>query len=81
MENAKQAVSDFTSRDGQHKTTVNEDIRQAVTEEHVRPHDHQHVTTAIDRDVHKDHHHTVIQPLKQKEILYSALAASLPVPS
>ncbi|CAM1505718.1 Fc.00g113550.m01.CDS01 [Cosmosporella sp. VM-42] len=69
MQKAKQAVSNFISNDGKHKTTVHEDIRGAVTEEHVQPHRHENVTTAVDKEVHQDHHHTTVQPIKHKETL------------
>ncbi|KAF4977509.1 hypothetical protein FZEAL_5988 [Fusarium zealandicum] len=69
MEKAKQAVSSFLSHDGKHKTTVDEDVRGHVTEEHVRPHQHENVTTALDKEVHQEHHHTTIQPISHKETL------------
>ncbi|KAF3352540.1 hypothetical protein HYQ45_000603 [Verticillium longisporum] len=69
MQKAKQAVADFVSRDGKHKTTVEEDVRREITEEHVMPHRHENVTTAIDKEVHQDHHHTTVQPIMAKETL------------
>lgn len=69
MEKAKQAVGSFLSHDGKHKTTVDEDIRPQITEEQIRPHQHENVTTAVDKDIHQDHHHTTVQPLKAKEVL------------
>lgn len=69
MEKAKQAVSSFMSHDGKHKTTVDQDVRAAVTDEHVKPHRHENITTAIDKEVHQDHHHTTVQPVKHREVL------------
>ncbi|KAL2875157.1 hypothetical protein SGCOL_009588 [Colletotrichum sp. CLE4] len=69
MDRAKQAVSSFISKDGHHKTSVDEDVNRAVTEEQVRPHRHEEVTTAVDKEVHQDHHHTTIQPVQHKETL------------
>lgn len=69
MEKAKQAVQNFVSRDGKHSTTIHEDVRNAVTEEHVRPHKHEEVTTAIDKETHQHHHHTTVQPVSHKETL------------
>lgn len=69
MEKAKSAVSSFLSNDGKHKTTVDEDVRGHVTHETVKPHQHESVTTAVDREVHQDHHHTTIQPIAAKEVL------------
>lgn len=69
MQKAKQAVADFVSHDGKHKTTVHEDANRAITEEQVRPHQHENITTAVDKEVHQDHHHTTIQPVKAKEVL------------
>lgn len=67
MEHAKQAISSFISADGKHKTTVDEDVRSAVTDEHIHPHRHENLTTAIDKEIHQEHHHTVVQPIKHKE--------------
>jgi hypothetical protein len=69
MEKAKQAVSSFLSHDGKHKTTVDEDIRAPVTQEHVRPHQHESVTTALEKEVHQEHHHTTVQPIAHRETL------------
>ncbi|RKK90773.1 hypothetical protein BFJ68_g16368 [Fusarium oxysporum] len=49
MEKAKQAVSSFLSHDGKHKTTVDEDIRAPVTQEH-----HHHNLVPVE---HKTFHH------------------------
>ncbi|OAA34766.1 allergen [Metarhizium rileyi] len=70
MQKAKKAVSSFLSQDGKHKTTVDEDVRKPVTEEHVYPEQHEELVTAVDREVHQDHHQTVIQPIKAKDTLY-----------
>lgn len=67
MDKAKQAVSSFISKDGQHKTIVDQDTRGAITEEHVRPHRHEEVTTAVDKEIHQDHHQTIVQPIKASE--------------
>jgi hypothetical protein len=67
MQRAKAAAASFLSRDGKHKTTVDQDVNAAVTEEHVKPHEHETVLTAVDREVHQDHHQTRIQPIVAKE--------------
>lgn len=69
MQKAKQAAASFLSKDGKHKTTVDQDVRSAVTEEHIKPSEHENVTTAVDREVHQDHHQTRIQPVQAKETL------------
>ncbi|GJC88921.1 hypothetical protein ColLi_11759 [Colletotrichum liriopes] len=69
MDKARQAVSSFISKDGHHKTSVDEDVNRAVTEEQVRPHRHEEVTTAVDKEVHQDHHHTTVQPIKDQQTL------------
>jgi hypothetical protein len=69
MQRAKAAATSFLSRDGKHKTTVEQDVNAAVTEEHVKPHEHETVLTAVDREVHQDHHQTRIQPIQAKETL------------
>jgi len=69
MEKAKQVARDFLSKDGKHDTTVDQDIRGAVTQEHVRPHQHENITTAVRKEVHQDHHQTREQPVLAKETL------------
>ncbi|KAI9151497.1 hypothetical protein HJFPF1_08701 [Paramyrothecium foliicola] len=69
MEKAKQAAKEFLSMDGKHKTTVDQDVRGAVTEEHVRPQHHENITTAVDKEVHQDHHQTRVQPVTHTETL------------
>lgn len=69
MEKAKQAISKVLSNSGKHKTDVEEDVRRPVTEEHIYPHQHEEVTTAIDREIHQHHHQTAIQPIKATETL------------
>ncbi|KAG5953519.1 hypothetical protein E4U53_005294 [Claviceps sorghi] len=69
MEKAKQAVSNFLSHDGKHKTEVDQSVRKPVVEEHVLPKKHEEVTTAVDREVHQDHHQTIVQPIKDQEVL------------
>jgi hypothetical protein len=69
MEKAKSAVSSFLSKDGKHRTTVDEDVRKAATEQHIMPHEHEQQTVAVDKEVHQDHHHTTIQPITHKETL------------
>lgn len=67
MEKAKKAVSNFLSNGGKHKTIIDEDVRKAVTEEHIYPQQHEEITTAVDREVHQHHHQTAIQPIKAQE--------------
>ncbi|KAF7865558.1 uncharacterized protein EAF02_009981 [Botrytis sinoallii] len=44
-------------------------INPAVQNEHVIKTRHEEATTAIDREVHQDHHHTSIQPIQDREVL------------
>lgn len=67
MEKAKQVIANFVSRDGKHNTTVDEDVRSSVIDEHVYPHQHEDVMTGLDKEIHQHHHHTVIQPIKLTE--------------
>lgn len=69
MEKAKQAVSSFLSKDGKHDTTVHETVNPAVVNEHVTRTQHEDAQKVIDREVHQDHYHTSVQPVKDKEIL------------
>ncbi len=69
MDKAKKAVSNFLSKDGKHDTTIDQDVRDPVVKEQVRPQRHEEVVTAIDQEIHQDHHQTVVQPLNVKETL------------
>ena len=68
MEKAKAAVKSFTSKHGE-TTDVHESVRAPVTDQHIKPTRTEEVTTAVDREVHRDHHHTTIQPLQHREVL------------
>lgn len=69
MEAAKTAVSTFLKRDGKHKTVVDERVNPAVTSEIIKPHHHEEITTAIDKEVHQHHYHITVQPISQRETL------------
>lgn len=68
MERAKAAVAEFIGKPG-HDTTVDERQAPAIKHEQVQPVRHEEVTTAIDREVHQDHYHTTVQPVKDREVL------------
>ncbi|KAM3509934.1 hypothetical protein MY11210_006124 [Beauveria gryllotalpidicola] len=69
MDKAKKAVSNFLSKDGKHDTTIDQDVREPVVKEQVRPQRHEEIVTAVDQEIHQDHHQTVVQPLSTKEVL------------
>ncbi|CAG8979832.1 hypothetical protein HYALB_00002604 [Hymenoscyphus albidus] len=69
MDKAKQAVSGFLNKDGNHDTTVHETVNPAVTHENVTRTQHENKTTAVDREIHQDHYHTSVQPVKDREVL------------
>jgi hypothetical protein len=69
MDKAKAAVSEFVGRSGKHDTTVDERQNRAVQHEEVQPVRHENITTAVDREVHQDHYHTTVQPIKDREVL------------
>ncbi|KAM3455774.1 hypothetical protein MY3296_002192 [Beauveria thailandica] len=69
MDKAKKAVSNFLSKDGKHDTTIDQDVREPVVKEHVHPQRHEEIVTAVDQEIHQDHHQTVVQPLSTKETL------------
>lgn len=69
MEAARNVVSSFLGRDGKQHTNVDETVNPAVTSETVKPHRHEETTEAVDREVHKDHYHTSVQPLEHRETL------------
>lgn len=69
MEAARAAVQKHLARDGQHDTTVHETINPAVTNEHVTRTKHEEAQTLVDREIHQDHYHTTVQPIKDREVL------------
>jgi len=69
MEKARQAVSGFLSKDGKNDTTVHETVNPAVTNEHVTRTQHEDATKVVDREVHQDHFHTSVQPIKDREVV------------
>jgi hypothetical protein len=44
-------------------------VNPAIVNENVTPTKHEHVQTAVDREIHQDHHHTSVQPIQHKEVL------------
>ncbi|CAF9929467.1 MAG: hypothetical protein GOMPHAMPRED_005413 [Gomphillus americanus] len=69
MDAAKEAISKLTSHHGHHTTEVHEHYQPAVTHEHVsRTREHEG-TTVLDKEIHQDHHHTTVLPVKDQEIL------------
>lgn len=40
-----------------------------MTHENVTRTQHENVTTAVDKEVHQDHYHTSVQPVKDREVL------------
>jgi len=69
MDKAKQAVSDFVAKAGHHDTTVHERVAPGVTNETVAPMQKEERQIATDREVHQDHYHTSVQPVKHREVL------------
>ncbi|KAL7940283.1 hypothetical protein V8C42DRAFT_337980 [Trichoderma barbatum] len=69
MEKFNKVVGKLIPQDNKHTTTVNEDVRQPVTNEHIRPQKHESITKGVDKDIHQDHHHTTVQPVTTKEVL------------
>lgn len=69
MDKAKHAVSDFMAKKGNKDTVVDQDQRAAITEEHVRPERHEETTTAVNKEIHQDHHQTIVQPINHTEKL------------
>lgn len=50
-------------------TTVHQEEATAVVHEDVKRHEHEQVDTVVDKEVHKDHYHTTIQPIKDEKII------------
>ncbi|KAI9822949.1 MAG: hypothetical protein M1826_000331 [Phylliscum demangeonii] len=69
MDKAKEAVRDFMHKAGHHDTTVHEKVAPAVVNETVQKVRKDEIQTAVDREIHQDHYHTSIQPVKAREVL------------
>ena len=59
----------YRSKAGHHDTTVHEKVAPAVVNENIVQKRHEEAQTAIDREVHQDHYHTSVQPVKDREVL------------
>lgn len=68
MESAKNAVKDFLGHSGKHHTDVTQTTGPAVTNETVQRTNEERMTTAVDREVHQDHHHTTVQPITDSAV-------------
>ena len=67
-------VSSFLRGDGQTNTTVHETVKPAVVKEHVTTIQHDENQRVIDREIHQDHHHTTVQPIRDESQLPSTHA-------
>jgi len=44
-------------------------VNPAVTDEVIKPHRHEETREAVDREIHRDHYHTTVQPVQHRETL------------
>ena len=49
--------------------TIHKEKTAPVVHEDVKSHQHEKVDTEVDHEVHQDHYHTTIQPVKDKNVL------------
>ncbi|KAH7220086.1 hypothetical protein BKA60DRAFT_608762 [Fusarium oxysporum] len=49
--------------------TIHKEKQAPVVHEDVKSHEHEKVDTEVDHEVHQDHYHTTIQPVKDKNVL------------
>jgi hypothetical protein len=69
MDKAKAAVSSLLSKSGHHDTEVHERVAPAVEHKTINPNQREERQIAVDREVHQDHYHTTVQPIKNREVL------------
>ena len=69
MERAKQTIHDITSKAGHHDTTVHERVAPAVQHETVKPTQHEEIKTALEQEIHQDHYHRTVQPVRETQVL------------
>lgn len=62
-------VDDMTVESKNDGTTVHKEKVAAVEHETVKPSEHEKVDTVVDKEVHQDHYHRTIQPVKDKNVL------------
>lgn len=68
MYKTKKAAQNL-SKAGHHDTSVNEQVAPAIKHETVKPTRHEVISTTIDKEIHQDHYHRTVQPVKDTEIL------------
>lgn len=68
-EQTQQNINSFLSHDGQADTTVHETIKPAVVNEHITSTQHDENQRIIDREIHQDHHHTTVQPIRDQAFI------------
>lgn len=68
MDKAKATVESLLSRKDKHDVTVDEQTAPALMNETVHKSKHEDVQQVVDREVHKTHHHTTLQPVKDQEV-------------
>lgn len=69
MQRAKAVVNDIMHKNDHHDTKVHEKVAPAVVHEEIEPQVINETQVAIDREVHQDHFHTSVQPIKDREVL------------
>jgi len=69
MDKAKAAVGSILSKAGHHDTTVHENVAPHVQKETVNEQRREEQQVVKDREVHQDHYHTTVQPIKDQEVL------------
>lgn len=69
MDKAKTAIEGFLGAKDQHNVTVDEQVAPALTNETIHRSREEVIQPVIDREVHKTHHHTTLQPVKDQAIL------------
>lgn len=60
---------DTTAEGHDDSTTVHKEEAAAVIHEDVKPQELEKVDTIVDREVHQDHYHTTILPVKDQKVL------------
>ncbi|KAI4592378.1 hypothetical protein KJ359_011318 [Pestalotiopsis sp. 9143b] len=49
-------------------TTIHKTKAPAVEHETVKPREHEQVNTEVDKDIHQDHYHRTVQPVKDRKV-------------
>lgn len=58
-----------TVKSHENDTTIHKHVEPTVEHETLKPHEHEKVNTVLEKEIHQDHYHRTIQPVKDEKVL------------